>query len=62
MARDIYEDYDEGDAPKDAIPTILAVVTTVVLLISVFMIQKALGDHFQEGMLKPDKAATNPDS
>ncbi len=61
MARDIYEDYDDGEAPKDAIPTILAVVTTVVLLISVFMIQKALGEHFGEGMIKPDKTTTTTD-
>ena len=56
MARDIYEDYDEGEAPKDAIPTILAVVTTIILLVSVYMVQQALGDHFGEGMLA-DKPA-----
>lgn len=60
MARDIYEDYDEGEGAKDAIPTILAVITTVVLLVSVYMIQKALADHFNEGMLA-DKQSGAPE-
>ncbi len=51
MARDIYEDYDDTEAPKDALPTILAVLTLVVLLVAVYMVQKALADHFKQGML-----------
>ena len=60
MARDSFEDFDEGEGIKDAIPTILAVVTTIVLLVSVYMIQKALGDHFNEGMMK-DAAQGQPE-
>lgn len=51
MARDIYEDYDDTEAPKDALPTILAVLTLVVLLVACYMVQKALADHFKQGML-----------
>ena len=57
MARDIYEDHDEvgGDA-KDPVATILVVLSTLTLLLALYMIQKALGDHFNEGMMKKDKA------
>ena len=51
MARDIYEDYDDTEAPKDSLPTILAVLTFVVLIVAVYMVQKGLADHFKQGML-----------
>ena len=59
MARDIYEDYDaldQGDQ-KDGVATALCVITTLILLLSVYMIQKALADHFQVGMLADKSAA-----
>ena len=59
MARDIYEDYDaldQGDQ-KDGVATALCVITTLVLILSVYMIQKALADHFNIGMLADGPAA-----
>ena len=54
MARDVYEDYDEiqADAAKDKIGDGLVIVTTIVLLLGFFMIQKAMSDHYNVGMLK----------
>lgn len=59
MARDIYEDYDALDQSdqKDGVATALCVITTLVLLLAVYMIQSALADHFNEGMLA-DKSAS----
>lgn len=60
MARDIYEDYDDTEAPKDALPTILAVLTFVVLAVACYMVQKGLADHFKQGMLYDKNADNNP--
>ena len=53
MARDIYEDHDELAAgpAKDPVTTILVVMSTLVLLLALYMVQKALADHFGVGML-----------
>lgn len=58
MARgDIYEDYDEieADAQKDRVGDGLVILTTLVLLLAFFMIQKAMNDHHERGMFAEDK-------
>ncbi len=64
MARDIYEDHDElaVGPQKDPVTTILVVLSTLTLLLAIYMVQKALADHFQTGMLADGKAppATAP--
>jgi hypothetical protein len=63
MARDIYEDHDElaAGTQNDPVTTILVVLSTLTLLLAIYMVQKALADHFGAGMLA-DKAppATAP--
>lgn len=61
MARDVYEDFDEiqAEAGKDRVADGLVIVTTLLLLLGLFMIQRALADHFQAGMLA-DKQNTAP--
>ena len=58
MARDIYEDHDELAAgpQNDPVTTILVVLSTLTLLLAVYMVQKALADHFNDGMLADKNA------
>lgn len=59
MAKDVYESHDEQEAPRDGLGNGLVIVTTLVLLLSIFVIQKAMADKFNAGMLA-DKAAPAP--
>lgn len=60
MARDIYEDYDEleASAQKDTVAGGMVIITTLVLLLACWMIQRALADHFNEGMFADKKASS----
>lgn len=60
MARDIYEDHDElaAEPRKDGLANGLIILTTVVLLLSTYLMQKALKDHFNAGFFA-DKNATS---
>ncbi len=59
MARDIYEDHDEvSEAPPERLSSGLVIVTTLVLLAACFFMQKALKNHYNEGMLADKKAAS----
>lgn len=60
MARDIYEDHDEIDAEprKDGLANGLIILTTLVLLFSTYLMQKALKDHFNAGFLADKTAAS----
>jgi hypothetical protein len=55
MARDIYEDQDGAEAPKDGLSNGLIYLTFIVLVAAIFITQKALKDHYKAGMLA-DKA------
>ena len=59
MARDIYEDHDElaAGSQSDPVTTILVVLSTLVLLLAVYMVQRALADHFNQGMFKEEGKA-----
>jgi hypothetical protein len=51
MAReDIYEDYDQAAPAKDALGNGLVILTFLVLLVAVWFMQRALGDHFNAGL------------
>ena len=56
MARDIYEDHDAATAESqsDPVTTILVVLSTLVLLLAIYMVQRALADHFNQGMFKTE--------
>ncbi len=67
MAReDIYEDYDEVAPPADQLGNGLVILTFLVLLVAVWFMQRALGDHFNAGLFKSGggenlpPAASNP--
>ena len=51
MARDIYEDHDEvSEAPREMLSSGLVIMTTIVLLVACWVMQKALKDHYNAGM------------
>jgi len=52
MAReDIYEDYDQpAPASSDGLGNGLVILTFLVLLVAVWFMQRALGDHFGAGL------------
>ncbi len=54
MARDrtdVYEDHDEvSEAAPERLSSGLVILTTVVLLVAIFFMQKALDKHFKAGM------------
>ena len=51
MARDIYEDHDEvSEAPGELLSSGLVVLTTIVLLVAIFFMQKALKDQYNAGV------------
>lgn len=57
MARDIYEDHDEvSEAPREMLSTGLVIVTTLVLLAACFFMQKALGEHYNDGLFADKNA------
>lgn len=56
MAKDVYETHDEHEAPRDGLGNGVIILTTLVLLAAIFVIQKAMADKFNAGMLA-DKAA-----
>ena len=58
MARDTFEDADVRTA-TDGLGNGLIIITTLVLLASIFLMLKARGDHFGSGPLA-DKAAAPP--
>ncbi|MCA9315637.1 MAG: hypothetical protein R3F05_11635 [Planctomycetota bacterium] len=51
MARDIYEDHDDTQAPKEGLGNALVYITFLMLALAVFMAQKALKDQYNAGML-----------
>lgn len=52
MARDVYQDHDEiVETRKDSLGNGLVIVTTILLLASIFFMQKALGKHYNAGMM-----------
>ncbi len=58
MARDIYEDHDEvSEAPGERLSGGLVIITTLVLLVACFCMQKALKDHYNQGMFADKKAS-----
>jgi len=62
MARDTYETKDELDVPQtqNGLGNALVVLTTVLLLIAFFLIQKGMGDRYGAGMLADKTAAVAP--
>lgn len=58
MAREPYEDVDEPR--KDQLAGGIVIMTTLVLLAAIFVIQKALSEHYQAGMLAPKTTAGGP--
>ena len=54
MARDIYEDQDEVEAPKDGLGNSLIYLTFLLLLGACFLMQKALGEHWNSGLFAKD--------
>jgi hypothetical protein len=61
MARDdVYEDYDEVAPPKDGLGNGLVILTFLVLLLAVYFMQKALGDHFGVGLFGNKSAPQAP--
>ena len=62
MARDIYEDHDEvSEAPPERLSSGLIILTTVVLLVAIFFMQKALGKHYNAGMFADKKGEAPPE-
>lgn len=58
MARDIYEDHDEvSEAPGEMLSSGLIIISTLVLLVACFFMQKALNEHYHTGMFA-DKSAS----
>jgi hypothetical protein len=61
MARDrsdIYEDHDEvSEAPPERLSAGLVILTTVVLLVAIFFMQKALDKHYDAGMFADKKGS-----
>ncbi|MDA1194986.1 MAG: hypothetical protein O2894_07345 [Planctomycetota bacterium] len=59
MARDIYEDHDEVSvAQGEMLSSGLIIVTTLVLLAACFFMQKALGEHYGEGLFAKPAGTT----
>jgi len=50
MAKDTYESTDPYEAPKDGLGNALIVLTTIILLIAVIVIQKAMAAKYDAGM------------
>lgn len=64
MARDTFEDRGEDAlaaraAAGDALGSALVVVTTLVLALAFFLMEKALADHYNGGFLA-DKTVARP--
>jgi hypothetical protein len=58
MARDIYEDHDAAsEPPREKLSSGLVIVTTLVLLVACYMMNKALANHYNAGFLA-DKSKT----
>jgi hypothetical protein len=53
MAKDTYENKDELDAPthRDGLGNALIYVTTLILLIAFFVMEKAIAEKFNAGMM-----------
>jgi hypothetical protein len=53
MAKDTFDNKDELDAPTatDGLSSALIYVTTLILLIAFFVMEKAIADKFDAGML-----------
>ena len=61
MARDIYEDHDEvSEAPRDGLGNGLVMLTTLVLLVACFFMQKALKEHYNEGLMADKTTRSAP--
>jgi hypothetical protein len=61
MARDIYEDHDEvSEPPREMLSSGLIIITTLVLLVACYFMQKALADHYNAGMMADKKSAPAP--
>lgn len=64
MARDrkeIYEDHDEvSEAPPERLSSGLVILTTLVLLVAIFFMQRALKKHFNAGMFADKQAEAPP--
>lgn len=50
MAKDTYESHDEMEAPRDGLGNGLVVVTTLLLLVAIWAVQRAMADKFDRGM------------
>ena len=63
MAKDTFESHDEYDVPavhRDGLGNALVICTTIVLLVAIYVIQKALGDKYQAGMFGEPAAVAKP--
>jgi hypothetical protein len=65
MAQARIEDQDELEAlaeqaRKDVFGTTLVVFTTLLLLVGIYVVEKALKDHFNGGFMADKKAAGTP--
>jgi hypothetical protein len=60
MARDIYEDVDEAEAPRDGLANGLVILTTLLLVGAFLVMQQALKKHFNEGMFADKTTSGNP--
>jgi hypothetical protein len=65
MARDTFDDQSEDAlaaraASGDALGSSLVIVTTIVLAAAFFLMEKALADHYNGGMLADKKVTATP--
>ena len=65
MARDTFEDRGEDAlaaraASGDAFGSALVIVTTLILALAFFLMEKALKDHYNGGMMADKTAAMPP--
>ena len=60
MAKDTYETHDEMEAPKEGLGNGLVYVTTLLLLVAVFVMQRAMADKFDRGMFGKGGSPTAP--
>jgi hypothetical protein len=65
MARDTFEDQSEDAlaaraASGDALGSALVIVTTIVLAIAFYLVEKGLKDHYNGGMFQDKTAAPPP--
>lgn len=58
MARDLYEDHDDTAPKKDGLASGLVILTTLLLIGAWLVMEKARGEHFNQGVFKDSSASS----